>query len=83
MNTPNWIVLTSTRGTPMFVRVAPILFVEGFDFAEDHPHCPNVRGSRLTLAAGQWSEAIHAQEDAPTVLDAIAKAEAPAQDATR
>lgn len=71
----DWVVLTSTRGTPLFVRVAPVLLVEGFDYAEDHPHCPSVRGARLTLAAGQWSESVYAQEDAPTVLTAIANAE--------
>ena len=71
----DWIVLTSTRGTPLFARVAPILFIEAFDYAADHPHCPGAQGSRVTMAAGQWSEMVHALEDPATVRAAIAKAE--------
>lgn len=71
----DWIILTSTHSTPMFVRSAAVLFVEGFDYAADHKLCPGLRGSRLTLAGGQWSETVYAQEDAGTVLAAIVSAE--------
>ena len=65
--------LTSTRGTPLFVRAEAILFVEGFDFGEKS-ECPGHYGSRLTLAAGQWSESVHAKESPADIAERMAAA---------
>lgn len=65
-----FIVLTSLLSTPLLLRCEAILVIEGFDFAEDHPHAPGHRGSRITLAAGQWSEVVHCRE---TVEEVCAK----------
>jgi hypothetical protein len=61
--------LTSTRNTPLFVRKSVVLFVEGFTMElKDNPDGIERVGSRLTLIAGQWSEAIVCLEPVEVVM---------------
>lgn len=54
--------LTSTRDTPLFVRKDIVLFIEGFTFEDE------TVGTRLTLLAGQWSETITCKEKVSAVF---------------
>lgn len=49
--------LTSTHDTPIFVRKDVVLYIEGFTFP-DTQHI----GTRLTLLAGGWTESIVCKE---------------------
>ena len=66
---PNFVQLTTTHGTPLYVRKEAILVVEGFTFAADHSTHPNHIGSRLTLQAGQWTEIVYCTEKSELVVD--------------
>jgi hypothetical protein len=63
---PDFIKLTSSRDTPLFVRKSAVLVAEGFDFSEGM--YANHTGSRLTLRAGQWTETIYCIETSEVVI---------------
>lgn len=66
-----FIQLTSLHNTPLYVRKSAILYVEGFTLKPDHETHPNHVGSRLTLLAGQWSEAAMCLEPTDKVISLL------------
>jgi hypothetical protein len=57
MNIGNFMQLTSSLDTPLYVRRSAVLVVEGFTFNNDGRYNGHV-GSQLTLKAGQWTERV-------------------------
>lgn len=66
---PDFIVLTSLQNTPLYIRRSTVLYVEGFTFAQE-PNAGHI-GYRITLLAGQWSDAYLAKEPVHVVIERL------------
>lgn len=66
----NFIKVTSAKDTPIYIRKADIMSVEGFTFSQDNKYKGH-DGSAITFMAPEWSQTMYCIEPVEAVFKLI------------
>ncbi len=69
----DFLQLTSTRNTPIYIRAASVLYWEAFTFADDDKYAPGKVGVCVRLVSGQWGDTVYALNNSADVLEVLCK----------